>query len=77
MGPANQDKLGDSLEPLEGAITTLFCATSPEVYEQKNKYSGAYLLPFGVVSEPSEDAQDMVLAEELWDTTNKVLQDLI
>jgi hypothetical protein len=77
MGPSNQDKLHDSLEPVEGAMTSLFAATMPEVWEQKSNYAGAYLLPFGVITEPSEDALNASLAKELWETSEKVIKDLI
>ena len=45
----------------EGAATTLYCATSPEVSEQ----SGLYYDKCSV-KEPSKVGQDMALAAELW-----------
>ncbi len=45
----------------EGAATTLYCATSPEVSEQ----SGLYYDKCSV-KEPSTVGQDMALAAELW-----------
>ncbi|CAG8791349.1 23919_t:CDS:2, partial [Dentiscutata erythropus] len=38
--------LSSSISPEEGAITTLYCATSPEI-EEKN-YRGKYFDPFGI-----------------------------
>lgn len=71
------DLLAGALEPEEGSITPLFAAAAPEVWEQKDKYKGSFLWPFGVVSpaDESEDSKDPKLAEELWVTSKKVLKE--
>lgn len=37
-------------------------------------YKGKYLVPFGNVEDPSDDAKKVDLAEELWQTTERVLE---
>ncbi|KAF8994916.1 short-chain dehydrogenase [Cyathus striatus] len=70
--------LETAVTPLEGAITPLFAAAAPEVREEKTKYSGAYLMPYGEVSldDLSEDAKNPALAEELWNTSEKVIAEV-
>jgi hypothetical protein len=70
------DKSG-ALTPLEGAMTSLFAATSPVVWEEREKYGGEYLMPFGAVETPSEDAQNAELAEELWVTSERVVKEVV
>lgn len=69
----NLDLLQGALEPIDGAITSLFAATSVEVSQEKEKYGGAYLEPFRQVVQPSEDARDEILAEQLWVTSEKAV----
>lgn len=59
---------------MEGAITSLFAATSPQVWASRNSYGGAYLIPFGMVETPSENGQNAELAEELWKTSERVVK---
>ncbi|KZS87617.1 NAD-P-binding protein [Sistotremastrum niveocremeum HHB9708] len=64
-------------QPAElGGITPAFAAASKEVAENKEKFGGAYLIPYGKISSGSEYAQDDMLADELWATTEKILKDL-
>ncbi|CAG8788869.1 16327_t:CDS:2, partial [Dentiscutata erythropus] len=54
------------LSPDDGALTQLYCATSPEI-EEKN-FRGLYFVPFGEVNEPlTAQAKDEELAKKLWD----------
>jgi len=69
--------LDNSLSPLDGAMTSLFAATHPEVWKEKERFNGAYLMPFGVVEESSEDAWDVGLAEELWRTSESVVRGVV
>ncbi|KIM42348.1 hypothetical protein M413DRAFT_27133 [Hebeloma cylindrosporum] len=71
--------LKDCLTPLQGSITPLFAATAPEVLKNKDKYAGAFLMPFGVPSpqDESQDAKDPGLAKELWATTEKIVADIL
>jgi len=68
--------LDNSLSPLDGAMTSLFAATHPEVWKEKERFKWAYLMPFGVV-ESSEDARDVGLAEELWGTSESVVRGVV
>ncbi|KAI0027349.1 NAD-P-binding protein [Vararia minispora EC-137] len=62
--------------PYEGAFTTLFAATSAEVAARRDKYRGAYVLPYGRIAQPAPQAQDDALAKTLWDTTERVVADI-
>ena len=61
----------------EGALTALFAATDPVVREEKEKYSGAYLIPYGTIDEVSDAAKDAGLAKELWDSSEKVVTHIL
>jgi hypothetical protein len=74
VGPDNLSRLDNSLSPLEGAMTSLFAATHPIVWTERGKFKGAYLMPYGVVESPSEDATNPRLAEELWNTSEAVVR---
>jgi NAD(P)-dependent dehydrogenase (short-subunit alcohol dehydrogenase family) len=78
-GDANSPLLERSLTPLQGALTSLFAATAPEVQQDKSKYAGAYLMPFGVPSpdDESQEAKDPTLAKELWATTEKIVAHIL
>lgn len=67
------------MTPLQGSITSLFAATAPEVHQNKNKYAGAYLMPFGVSSpdDESQEAKDPALAKELWATTENFVAHIL
>jgi len=65
-----------SLSPLDGALTTIFAAAHPEVWERKDLYGGAYVEPYGRVVQASEDARDPVLAANLWKFSEAVLQSI-
>jgi hypothetical protein len=63
--------------PLDGATTSLFAATAPEVAEQRETYKGQYLSPYGKVKGASAQAKDPELAKALWITTRKVVDDIL
>ncbi|CAG8791698.1 17694_t:CDS:2, partial [Dentiscutata erythropus] len=65
--------LSSSISPEDGAITNLYCATSPEI-EEKN-YRGKYFVPFGVVGEKSSYAEDEDLAKRLWEFTENLINE--
>ncbi|KAI7977160.1 hypothetical protein EIK77_005365 [Talaromyces pinophilus] len=65
-----------SLTPLGGALTTIFAAAHPEVWEKRDLYGGAYVEPYGRVEQASEDARDPVLAANLWKASEDVLQSI-
>ncbi|KIO32210.1 hypothetical protein M407DRAFT_66909 [Tulasnella calospora MUT 4182] len=64
------------LTPEQGAHTSLFAATSPMVKEQKDLYAGAYLVPFGTITKPSAECEDLQAAKDCWETTDKVVKQL-
>ena len=62
------------LTPDDGALTSLYCATSPEI-EEKN-LRGKYFIPFGVESSPKNDyAKDKELAKKLWQFTDDLVNE--
>jgi hypothetical protein len=63
--------------PWEGALTSLFAATNPAVWMEKDKYGGAYLMPFDVIEESSENARNPELAKQLWATSEQVTNDVL
>ena len=79
VGPDNLARLDDPgiLSPAEGALTSLFAATSPKIWGEREKYGGAYLVPFGEIEIPGENALDKGLAEELWGTSEKVVKSVL
>ncbi|KDR81196.1 hypothetical protein GALMADRAFT_241746 [Galerina marginata CBS 339.88] len=78
-GSADSPMLEGSLTPLQGSVTPLFAATAPEVQQDRSKYAGAYLMPFGVPSpdDESRDAKNCTLAKEAWLTTEKIVADIL
>lgn len=59
----------------EGAYASSFAAASPIVKAERDKYKGAYLDPPGkIVPSPAPEAESTELAEELWATTETILQ---
>jgi hypothetical protein len=77
VGQENLARLDESLSPPEGALTSLFVATSPKVWSEKEMYGGAYLVPFGKLETPSENAQNEALAAELWATSEQVVKSVL
>ncbi|KAI0305347.1 hypothetical protein B0F90DRAFT_1625138 [Multifurca ochricompacta] len=72
------DQLGLSLffiSPHDGGYTPAWAAASRQVFEEREKYKGKYLVPYGTIEEASKDAQREDLAKELWETTENVLKE--
>ncbi|RIB29883.1 hypothetical protein C2G38_2055616 [Gigaspora rosea] len=65
--------VSSSISTEDGAITTLYCATSPEI-EEKN-YRGKYFEPFGIESEKSSFAKDDDLAKKFWEFTENLINE--
>jgi len=63
------------ISPHDGGYTPAWAAASRQVFEERDKYRGKYLVPYGVLEEASEDARREDLAKELWDTTEGILKD--
>ncbi|KZV69594.1 NAD(P)-binding protein [Peniophora sp. CONT] len=66
-----------AMTPEQGAYTTLFAATAPEVREEREKYGGKYLVPFGKVQRPKKGARGEKKARILWEATEKIMDDLL
>jgi len=77
VGQDNLSMLDETLSPIDGSLTPLFAATDNIVWTKKEKYSGAYLMPFGVIEEPSENARNPKLAKELWVASEQVVKGLL
>jgi NAD(P)-dependent dehydrogenase (short-subunit alcohol dehydrogenase family) len=59
------------LSPHEGSLTSLYCATHPLI----SQHPGAFYIPIGVRSVPSQLAQSPDLAEKLWDFTERLVNE--
>ncbi|KAL1708298.1 hypothetical protein EV121DRAFT_277271 [Schizophyllum commune] len=64
-------------KPLDGATTPLFAAAAPEVWAEKEKYAGAYVVPFGQIAPGSELARDEALAKKLWALSERVVNEAL
>ncbi|KAH9897011.1 NAD-P-binding protein [Cubamyces lactineus] len=76
VGPLMKSLLGwFFMSPSEGAYTSALAAASPVVKAERDRYKGAWLEPPGkLVAPPTTHAEDTELAEELWNTTETILQ---
>ncbi|KAG2110145.1 NAD(P)-binding protein [Suillus cothurnatus] len=63
------------VHPDRGAYNSAFAAASEEVAKQREKYKGAYLTQVTKLTEPAKVAKDEGLANELWDTVHKFLEE--
>jgi len=63
--------LGVFMTPEEGSYTSLFAVAGTELKDQD---SGSYHIPFGKKKTPSKMAQDVDLAEKLWNWTEKEMR---
>ncbi|KAJ3178636.1 hypothetical protein HDU87_003459 [Geranomyces variabilis] len=61
------------LTPYQGALTSLYVAASPEIVEKG--YRAQYFVPYGKVAKPSAYALDEVNGKNLWELSEKILQD--
>ena len=64
------------MRPEPGSYTSCFAAASPLVRNFPNKYKHAYLEPVGHIGELSENAKRDELASQLWQTTQRIINDL-
>ena len=56
----------------DGALTQLYCATSPEI--SQHKYRGEFFAPIAVKDASSKIAQDTDKQEELWSWSEKAIK---
>lgn len=64
------------LVPEAGAYTSCFAAAARVVRDKPDKYKGVYLMPVGVITQPSNNARKDDLALELWETTERILKEM-
>jgi NAD(P)-dependent dehydrogenase (short-subunit alcohol dehydrogenase family) len=62
-----------ALTPKQGALTSLYCATSPDIVAKnlKNKY----FIPIAQLDTPRPIGQDLSLADKLWEFTEKLVNE--
>lgn len=59
-----------------GAYASVFAAGSPTVKAERDKYKGAFLWPPGKLDKPpAPQVESTELAEEVWNTTEKLLKE--
>ncbi|KAF5623087.1 light induced alcohol dehydrogenase Bli-4 [Fusarium sp. NRRL 52700] len=75
LGGGDNEIFRSNLSPFEGALTPLFAAAHPEPAQQRDKYAGSFITPFGALKEPTQDANNVELAKQLWTTSEKVNRD--
>lgn len=64
------------LSAFEGALTTLYAATSSDIKESPAEFKGRYMVPFGKITElDSKDARSEELAKQLWETTERIVSE--
>ncbi|CAG8538111.1 11951_t:CDS:2 [Dentiscutata erythropus] len=61
------------ISPEDGALTQLYCATSPEI-EEKN-LRAKYFVPYGELGETNAQAKDEELAKQLWEFSEKFVKE--
>jgi NAD(P)-dependent dehydrogenase (short-subunit alcohol dehydrogenase family) len=61
------------LSPTQGALNSLYCATSTDIVEQNIK--GKYFIPFAKIEKESELAQNDQLAKKLWEFTENLVNE--
>ena len=76
FGESNE-RLKDLLTALDGALTPLFAAAHPLPFIERERYEGAYLVPFGGIGDTSQDGENERLAKDMWGTSERVLQDVL
>ncbi len=62
-----------ALTPAKGALTTLYCATSPDIVEQQIK--NKYFVPLAQQDTPLPISKDETLADKLWEFTEKLVNE--
>jgi hypothetical protein len=61
------------LSPPQGALTSLYCATSPDIV--LNSLKNKYFVPLAQMEEPRLIARDEALADKLWDFTENLVNE--
>jgi hypothetical protein len=61
------------ISPKDGALTSLYCATSPDIENKQIK--DKFFVPFAKEEEPLPIARDDALAKKLWEFTEKLVNE--
>ncbi|CAG8737224.1 18521_t:CDS:2, partial [Acaulospora morrowiae] len=61
------------ISPEDGALTQLYCATSPEIVEKNLR--AKYFVPYAQLEEPSAQAKDEELARKLWEFSENFINE--
>ena len=64
------------LSPSDGALNSVFAAVAPVVRANAGAYKGAHLRFPGVIGAPNQEALDVELAKELWESSEVILQEI-
>jgi retinol dehydrogenase 12 len=59
--------------PEQGALTTIYAATSPDIVEKDLR--GRFFVPFDIDTDPGDVVKDETLQEELWDFSEKEIKE--
>lgn len=62
--------------PEKGAYSTTFAAVAPAVRTDPDTYRGAYIVPPGKVAPAGKEVQTAELAKDLWETTERLMEDI-
>lgn len=63
------------MSPKKGALTQLYCATSPEI--ENMDLRGRFFIPFGVESRCNPLAEKEDLQEKLWEISEKLMKEKV
>ncbi|KAJ3158790.1 hypothetical protein HDU86_002471 [Geranomyces michiganensis] len=61
------------ITPYKGALTQLYCATSPEIEEKQ--YRGQFFKAIAQHATPTSQAQNQTLVDNLWSLSEKILRE--
>ncbi|KAF9290153.1 hypothetical protein BGZ88_007460 [Linnemannia elongata] len=64
-----------AMAPKEGALTQLYCATSPEV--ENKDLRGRFFIPYGVESKCNPLAEREDLQEKLWEVSEELMKEKV
>jgi len=56
-------------------LTPLFAAAHPSVWKERQKYAGAYLMPYAKIEEVSDNGKNIRLAQDLWKITEDAIRE--
>ena len=66
-----------AISAYEGALTPVWAAAHLELREKEGEYKGAFVVPYGVRREVGGLACDTTEAKALWETSEKILREVV